>query len=527
MSSSFNLPTIISYRRYKEFKYFSRSGDNDDLNIFFVHYDKLRKDIEEISACQLQILDLLSVCNIPDNKVQQILDFPSDETFQKTYESIRDRIRSIIGGKECEDDLLKDVETLESMIVVKEEIKETLESMIDVKEEIIYREDCIDFRESYELEKADDFDDPHATETKQDEKILKELDENNQCVDEDDDDLDLESETCDFHSDKSSTANEKFVCDTCGAHFITLGSLKIHIKHIHSKSKSSGKNLTKEIKETIPKQKKQIKCPKCPRVYSNARSLSNHIPIHSDRHKCPVCKNRFSNSSKLDKHNCEATLKRRGKIKVLRKKDFINPQSNKLKSQLFQCPECPKLYSSFQSLRGHMHVHKGGHKCPKCENCFRCPSEMARHNCEATLKKRSETAVTTGVAVAECPKCGMRFGTDKAFIRHKVSHTNKFKCGSCHMRFSTDPNHKEKSEDCIKARRIREARIKRSRLLYSAPGKGNCGINPSDKNTAVIEEKKAIQREKNRIRMAKKRAEKKAAENSEAEAELTRIEQQS
>ena len=116
-----------------------------------------------------------------------------------------------------------------------------------------------------------------------------------------------------------------------------------------------------------------------------------------------------------------------------------------------------------------MILHTGGHKCSKCGNCFRSPSEMARHNCEATLKKRSETVVKTGVAVAECPKCGMRFGTMHAFRRHKVSHTDQFKCGSCQMSFSTDPNHKEKSEDCKKAGSIREARIKRSRLLYSAP----------------------------------------------------------
>ena len=42
-------------------------------------------------------------------------------------------------------------------------------------------------------------------------------------------------------------------------------------------------------------------------------------------------------------------------------------------------------------------------------------------------------------------------------------------CGSCQMSFSAEPNHKEKSEECKKAAKIRRARIRRSRLLYSAP----------------------------------------------------------
>ena len=108
---------------------------------------------------------------------------------------------------------------------------------------------------------------------------------------------------------------------------------------------------------------------------------------------------------------------------------------------------------------------------------------MASHKCDATMKKRSETPATTGVAAAECQECGMRFGSMSAFRNHKVSHTDKFKCGSCQMSFSVEPNHKEKSEECKKAGKIREARIRRSRLLYSAPAEA---VKMTKRNTPSV-----------------------------------------
>ena len=164
----------------------------------------------------------------------------------------------------------------------------------------------------------------------------------------------------------------------------------------------------------------RFQCPECPLVYSNAARLQSHMPVHSDKHKCHKCECGFPNASKLARHSCEATLKRREKErknKVLRKKDFIEVDA-KTENQLFHCLECPKMFSTLQSLRSHVVLHTGEYKCPKCENGFRSPSEMASHKCEATLKKRSETPTTTGVAAAECQACGMRFGSMSAFRNH-------------------------------------------------------------------------------------------------------------
>ena len=357
----------------------------------------------------------------------------------------------------------------------------------------------------------------------------------------------------------AKNGKQKFKCPECPKVYSSASSLRCHVP-VHS---DKHKCLKCDVRFSCPSKlarhscdnSEQLQCPECPLVYSNKVRLQSHMPVHSNKHKCHKCGCGFPNPSKLARHSCEATLKKRAKKSVLRKRDFINtPQSDKsntedegetekspLKNQIFHCPECPKLYSSLQALRSHIIVHTGEHRCPNCQNSFRSPSEMARHSCKATLKKRSvavaecqecgmrfgvmhafrqhtvahpekfkcqscqrrslrdqnsdgncqdckkggelmETHIETsrllysapnkninGVAAAECQTCGMRFASMSAFRNHKVSHTDKFKCGSCQMRFSAEPNHKEKSEECKKAGKIRDARIRRSRLLYSAP----------------------------------------------------------
>ena len=142
------------------------------------------------------------------------------------------------------------------------------------------------------------------------------------------------------------------------------------------------------------------------------------------------------------------------------------------KGLLLQCPKCSKLYSNEHSLRNHMPIHTDKYKCPKCESRFAGPSNLAKHNCESTLKRRSEDFVITGIAVAECQECGMRFGRQESFRNHKIEHTDMFKCASCSVSFrgrNELARHNRNKDTCKSILIKREALIRRTRLLYSAP----------------------------------------------------------
>ena len=149
----------------------------------------------------------------------------------------------------------------------------------------------------------------------------------------------------------------------------------------------------------------------------------------------------------------------------------LTSSSGNSKGLLLECPKCSKFYSNEHSLKNHMPVHTDKYKCPKCDSRFAGSSNLAVHKCEATLKKRSEHFVITGIAVAECQECGMRFGRQESFRSHKIEHTDMFKCVSCSVSFrgrSLLAKHNRNKDSCKSILIKREALIRRSRLLYSA-----------------------------------------------------------
>ena len=125
-----------------------------------------------------------------------------------------------------------------------------------------------------------------------------------------------------------------------------------------------------------------------------------------------------------------------------------------------------------------MPIHTGKYQCPKCESRFVGPSMLAKHKCEATLIRRraSDPSVpfTKQPAVAECLKCGIRFGKRKLMRYHKIEHTNQFKCHSCSFGFiniKSLAKHLSIKENCLRIKSRRRAMIRRSRLLFSSPPK--------------------------------------------------------
>ena len=179
--------------------------------------------------------------------------------------------------------------------------------------------------------------------------------------------------------------------------------------------------------------KKMLQCPECPVQYNNRRSLTRHKIMHTGKYKCQRCEAPFSQRGQLDNHsrNPESCLK----LQKIRSTKFVRFEVKTQKGLLLQCPECSRFYSNENSLRNHMPIHTDKYKCPRCESRFTCQLKLKKHKCGATLKNMSIAPATTGIAVAECLDCGMRFSELVSFRRHKYEHTDLFKCTSCSVGF--------------------------------------------------------------------------------------------
>ena len=317
--------------------------------------------------------------------------------------------------------------------------------------------------------------------------------------------------------------SDEFKCSECGSRFGSPSSLEVHSCESTLRRRSSWGDVT-TIGVAL------AECRECGMRFGGTTKGSGyrdsdckkkwinfHKLEHTDKFKCPVCAHGFSSARILAKHTrnkerCKSiksrrqTLIKRSRLlysspqeseSMLEEKDTqplasLTPQKLQQNKNTYvrpikkgdkyvrpvnmiQCPKCPKLYANSFSLRSHMPIHTDKYKCPKCESRFVSPSMMAKHKCEATLKRRSaEAPATMGPAVAECLKCGMRFGKKRLMRYHKIEHTNEFKCHSCSFGFSSISalaQHLGNKERCKHIKGRREAIIKRSRLLFSSPPK--------------------------------------------------------
>ena len=94
-----NVPTLSLYKQYSEYKFYSRRP-NDDFAAFINQYEVLWNAVKEniwskYTLPQIQVLDLLSVCNLAYDDVDSILDSLQeleevDDVYRKVKQSIKD-----------------------------------------------------------------------------------------------------------------------------------------------------------------------------------------------------------------------------------------------------------------------------------------------------------------------------------------------------------------------------------------------------------------------------------------------------
>jgi predicted nucleic acid-binding Zn ribbon protein len=197
----------------------------------------------------------------------------------------------------------------------------------------------------------------------------------------------------------SNHLHETTDCQYCGKSFVNPRNLKTHIKNLHKDEsflppKSPDKAFFKELEidetenqmrldeETgiitaaaVEKEKKKYirkkgryECDLCGRIFSMARSLTQHLLLHSKtyRYVCETCGEKFTTRTGIIKHAC---LNRKRK----------RPEKDFRTVDVRHCKYCDLWFESYEENKSHDCNYQMGYD-PKMFKCRFCFLEMSKNS---------------------------------------------------------------------------------------------------------------------------------------------------
>ncbi|XP_054276818.1 zinc finger protein OZF-like isoform X2 [Macrosteles quadrilineatus] len=181
---------------------------------------------------------------------------------------------------------------------------------------------------------------------------------------------------------------------------------------------------------------KNFKCGTCGKMFLHFPHLKVHMTAHGEEKPlfvCDICNKAFKMHKSLKYHRLSC-----------------------VKSKLYKCKKCGKMYSVkrdfYNHLRGHEKEERGEEETLTCEICcilFEDSSSKKEHIVQVHVEAQRFV----------CAVCGEAFVTEAAMKRHKVSHNHKFRCKFCELRFSKKRElyfHKVLEHNSIKDYRCRK-----------------------------------------------------------------------
>lgn len=312
---------------------------------------------------------------------------------------------------------------------------------------------------------------------------------------------------------KRTHAEHQFVCHTCGAGFHLEFKLRNHMKKHEEEDKpaeEAAKKIKlepgeehKEVVEPIPlttitetschQCKRKFKsetsiqrhlkfcvktCHLCPAKFHSAKELSHHLDMHNGtlnvecRKSCgrkfyetrdrneheKVCGTSESETQSTDKssaknHTCDHCGKSYLNIGYLLRHKRLCNNSEPVTSNVLQCPECPKTFTTTNSLRYHLNEHTGetpyACRIKDCKAAFanlnarkwherQCAGSVKCSICEKMLKNaeclKEHMKHRHAAPQIECPDCGKMCATRSYLTLHqKRKHQPKAEPGAAEL----------------------------------------------------------------------------------------------
>ncbi|XP_028273783.1 zinc finger protein 383 [Parambassis ranga] len=235
-----------------------------------------------------------------------------------------------------------------------------------------------------------------------------------------------------------------------------------------------------------------LRCPSCPKTFSQATSLNIHLRAHSSEkaHSCSYCGKCFSRADLLKSHKrthtgerpyscnfCSKTYAHPSQLRIHKRvhtgekpyscshcgKRFN--EHNQLKVHLrthtgerpYSCRECGKTFSNAGNLRIHQRIHTGEkpYCCAQCGKRFNGLGDLKTHyrihtgerpySCELCKKTFSQAGhltihmrMHTGERPYGCNECGKKFTVASSLKLHQRTHTGEkeYSCSYCSKSFS-------------------------------------------------------------------------------------------
>ena len=459
MKSECPIPTFASYIKYNEYKFFSRKSQ-DDFATFMANYEQLKAEMEEdiykiYSRAQLSVLDLLSVSNLANEDVEQILnsslETDSPEDLYKAIKKLVKKIAEDLANLDEVNEIIEDDVSMDfDLNYVKEEVRETVDLLkMDAKPLVIKFTHKMDSPQSPKIKDNESVDQFYCDGC---EKTL------------------ASARKFYIHKKIRGCGNLDgidFDCEECAEKpkFYTFSELRKHREENHLRGKEwdpekyvncpdCGKTVTKAYYLSSHKQWHlneglTTQCPECGKVVSK-NGFRKHIDEHKrnqsgDMYFCDICPYKANAKYKVNSHKkvihgpkaytcdlCGTMFK----VKATMDNHMLTKHRDSENATTYQCEMCEYTTKSEVSLNSHIQFrHREGKRiCSFCNFETLDSDKLSSHF-------RTEHGIATDLTpkksnnekIYKCTQCDYSARSPQALRIHvKVKHVGtRFKCEQC------------------------------------------------------------------------------------------------